>query len=81
MKPIDFKLSNATLRASENYPGSPAIPVLKDIQNGITVSCWKMSWKERLKSLFLGKVWVMAYYHALPTLQLEVCKNLVKVKD
>lgn len=32
------------------------LPAFKD-EDGVVVTCWKMSWIERLKVLFTGKVW------------------------
>lgn len=78
MKPIKFNLSNYLFKAPQYLPDCPDVPVLKDVRNGIVVSCWKMSWKERLSSLFLGKCWMITYHSSLPPIQLEIKKTLVK---
>lgn len=55
MKPIKFKEVNVTY--AENQPEYQPLPVCK-FQNGETVSCWKLSFKERIIILFTGKLWV-----------------------
>ena len=57
MNPIEFKHQNHVFGA--NQPEYKPLPVTKfDSQQGEVVSCWKMSWKERLKVLITGEVWV-----------------------
>jgi len=58
MKPIKFKEQNCTF--AESQPEYQPLPALKDeISEGCPViSCWKMSFKERLIVLFTGKLWV-----------------------
>ena len=57
MKPIDFEHRNIIF--AENQPEYMALPALKlDTKGGEVISCWEMSFKERLKVLFTGKVWM-----------------------
>lgn len=57
MKPIKFKHQNITF--AENQLEYMPLPALKiDSQNGEVVSCWKMTFIERVKVLITGKVWV-----------------------
>lgn len=67
MEPIDFKHSNKELQAPDEEATRQqygdavtdivALPVWTD---GIQcVSCWKMSWRERLSALLFGRCWVM----------------------
>lgn len=51
MRPVYFNESNVTV----SY-GETAIPALKDGKQ--VVSCWKMTWKDRISALLYGKVWV-----------------------
>ena len=55
MEPIKFKEQNCTY--AENQPEYLPLPVFKDI-NGIVVSCWKLSFTERIRILFNGKIWL-----------------------
>lgn len=54
MKPISFPEQNKTW-AKDQQPYLP-LPAYSDTVN--TVSCWKLSWRERLKLLFTGKLWL-----------------------
>ena len=48
MKPIKFPQSNVVY--AENQPEYIPLPAHKT-KNGIVTSCWKFSWKERLRIL------------------------------
>ena len=57
MKPIKFKEQNCTF--AENQPEYLPLPAFKDdTEEGQVISCWKLSFKERLKILFTGRLWV-----------------------
>ena len=55
MKPIKFKESNCVY--AEHQPDYLPLPAFKDI-DGLVISCWELSWRERLKLLFTGKMWL-----------------------
>lgn len=55
MKPIQFKESNIVF-AKDQLPYLP-LPARKD-EDGRVVSCWRASFKERLRLLFFGRVYV-----------------------
>ena len=63
MEPVNFQHSNKTLsppvRAAEKYSDNvddvESLHVWTDGEQ--CVSCWKMSWKERLLALWKGRVW------------------------
>lgn len=57
MKPIEFEHQN-TVYAKEQSEYMP-LPALKiEGPEGHVVSCWKMSFLERVKVLFTGVVWL-----------------------
>lgn len=57
MKPVKFKEQNITY--AENQPEYLPLPAFKnDSPQGEVVSCWKLSFRERLRILFTGKLWV-----------------------
>lgn len=57
MKPVDFKHRNVIY--AKDQPEYLPLPALKiDSVNGEVISCWKMSFLERIKVLFTGKVWL-----------------------
>ena len=63
MKPVTFKEQN-TVYAKDQKEYLP-LPVYKDAQ-GTIVSCWKMTFKERIKFLFTGKVYVSLMTFNMP---------------
>lgn len=57
MKPIKFKHQNTTF--AENQPEYENLPALKiDSPQGEVISCWGLTFKERIRVLFTGKMWV-----------------------
>ena len=55
MRPIEFKESNVIF--AKDQPEYQPLPVYKG-EDGLVVSCWKLSWRERAKILFTGKLWL-----------------------
>ena len=55
MKPIDFKGRNRVF--AKDQPEYGQLPAHKT-HGGLVTSCWKMSFKERLKVLMTGEVWL-----------------------
>ena len=57
MKPIEFKEQNIVMAESQSqYENLPAFK--SDDDDGIIISCWKLSLKERVRLLFKGNLWV-----------------------
>lgn len=57
MKPVNFKHQNVVF--AKYQPEYQPLPALKlDTPQGEVISCWQMSFKERIKVLFTGKVWL-----------------------
>jgi len=57
MKPIKFKHANTTF--AENQKEYQSLPALKiDGEKGVVISCWKLSFVEKIKILFTGKIWL-----------------------
>ena len=57
MKPIKFKEHNIVY--AENQPEYLPLPAHKNAtERGEVISCWKLSFKERVRILFTGKLWV-----------------------
>jgi len=55
MKPVTFKEANVNFAESQDQ--YETLPAFKD-NDGVVISCWKMSFIERLRILFHGKVWM-----------------------
>jgi len=57
MKPIRFK--QYTTIYAENQPPYIPLPVYEDdVKGGRVLHCWQLSFLERLKILFTGKLWI-----------------------
>lgn len=59
MKPIKFKESNKTLLTPKNIAGSKCLPLPVFSDGTDRVSCWRVTFLERLKILFTGKIWLV----------------------
>lgn len=82
MKAIKFKEHNVVL--AENQPQYTPLPVLRDQgTEGIVVSCYKMSFKDKLRAVFIGKIWIgqMTFHNPLqPQLISTKKKDLILPK-
>lgn len=57
MKPIEFKEQTAVY--GKGQPQYIPLPVFVNKgENGEVVSCWQLSFWERLRILFTGKIWL-----------------------
>lgn len=55
MKPIKFKEQNCTYAKNQDQYGN--LPAFLS-NDGVVVSCWKLSFTERLRLLFRGRLWL-----------------------
>ncbi len=79
MKPIEFPEANKTLVKPQGMTDEECgpLPVFNDGQQSI--SCWKMTWRERLAALFFGRVWLFVYFgETQPPVQLEAMETVFK---
>lgn len=56
MHPVKFKEHNMVF--AENQPEYLPLPAHRD-SDGIVTSCWKMSFIERIKILFTGRIYLL----------------------
>lgn len=57
MKPVEFKHQNVVF--AKDQPEYQPLPALRiESPTGEVVSCWKLSFKERVKIVFTGRVWL-----------------------
>lgn len=57
MKPIEFPESNVVF--AKDQPEYQPLPAFKNQSElGEVISCWQLSFPERLRLLFSGKLWV-----------------------
>jgi hypothetical protein len=79
MRPDKFEQANKGLTAPEGMTKDECgdLPVYND--GLMSISCWKMTWRERLSALFFGRVWL--WVHAgktQPPVALAVAKTIFK---
>ena len=55
MKPVAFKEQNTVF--AENQPEYIPLPAYRD-EIGEVISCWELTWKERLYLFYTGRLWV-----------------------
>lgn len=76
MKPVKFKESNITFAG--NQPEYLPLPAHRT-EDGQVISLWQLDWRERVKILFTGKLWlrVLTFNKALQPLALDVNRPFV----
>lgn len=58
MTPIKFKEANRNLSKPPNMTDAECSSLWVYSDGTQCISCWKMSWKQRIKALLFGKVWL-----------------------
>ena len=61
MKPVNFPESNRTFTKPQGMTDDECGPLSVHNDGVISISCWKMTWKERFSALFFGKAWLYVY--------------------
>lgn len=61
MKAVKFKEANKNLLKPSSMTDEECGTLWVFTDEKRCISCWKMTWKERLKALFFGKVWLSVY--------------------
>lgn len=77
MTPIDFPEQNKTLTKPQGMADEEcgSLPVYNDGQQSI--SCWRMTWRERLSALLHGTVWLQVYAgRTQPPVSLSASKTI-----
>lgn len=78
MKPIAFEEANVIYAKDQEQYGD--LPSFKyPDETGTVVSCWKLSFWERVKLLFTGKLWLtlMTFHNPLQPIYMTVDKEEV----
>lgn len=55
MRPITFAEQNTTY--AKDQPQYLPLPAHKD-EMGVVTTCWALSWRDRIKLLFTGRLWL-----------------------
>ena len=75
MNPIEFREQNVVYRKPDSMTDEEcsSLPICK--VDDMLISCWKLSWRERLRALFFGKVWLGVLGHGHPPVWLECSRT------
>ena len=78
MKPVNFILANSTVGKPESGKDLvQALPIFNDGERSL--SCWRMSWRERLSALVFGQAWLWVKAgKTMPPMSAEICRNPLK---
>lgn len=58
MVPVQFKEANKNLLKPEGMTDAECSSLWVYTDGKQCISCWKLSWKQRIKALLFGKVWL-----------------------
>lgn len=58
MIPVKFKEANRTLLKPSDMTDAECSSLWVYTDGVQCISCWKLSWKQRLKALLFGRVWL-----------------------
>jgi hypothetical protein len=82
MKPIKFPEANKLLGKPTDMTDDECGPLLVFNNGYQSVSCWKMTWRERLSALFFGKVWLWVVAgRTQPPVSLEATRTIFEKVD
>lgn len=82
MEPIKFPEANITF--AENQPEYKPLPAFKaNTPYGEVVTCWNLTFRERLRILFFGKLWLclMTFNKPLTPVFIATKKSEILVKN
>ena len=58
MKPVKFPEANKNLLKPQNMSEKECGSLWVFNDGNQCISCWKMTWKQRIKAIFWGRVWL-----------------------
>jgi hypothetical protein len=80
MEPIDFPQANVTYALDQ--PEYLPLPAKRE-ENGMVTSCWQLTWRERFKILFSGRlyIWQLTFNQPLQPIRPDVALYLDPYKN
>jgi hypothetical protein len=82
MKPIKFKEANRNLLKPDSMTDEECRSLWVYTNGHECLSCWKMSWKQRLSALFFGTVWVDIFSGGTqPPIWVDCTRTVFKQED
>ncbi len=74
MTPIPFAEANTTLLAPPGMPDCEDLPCYRG--EGMVVSLWQLTWRERFIALLFGVVWLRVNGDTQPPLAIDAMKTV-----
>jgi len=74
MMPITTNITNDKLLPATGTEDHVAVLPITRSDNMIS-SCWKMTWRERMRTLFTGRIWFDCMGKTHPAIRLRVVEN------
>lgn len=71
MRGIEFPQANTKLLPPEGQEAEVYALHIHRTEDGRVISCWQMTWGERLQALLTGKVWLHVWGRTHPPLAIE----------
>lgn len=77
MKPIKFNQANKNLLKPDSMTEDECSSLWVYTDGNQCISCWKMNWKQRIKALFFGKIWLSVMSgRTQPPVWIDCCKTV-----
>ena len=77
MIPIKFKQANKNLLKPDSMTEDECSSLWVYTDGNQCISCWKMNWKQRIKALFFGKIWLSVMSgRTQPPVWIDCCKTV-----
>jgi len=77
MKPIKFEEATKNLSKPDSMTDEECSSMWVYSDGQQCISCWKMNWKDRLKALFYGRVWLgVVSGHSQPPVWVDPSKTV-----
>lgn len=71
MKPADFPQANRTFTKPASMTDEECAPLRVHDTGEALISCWRLTWRERLGVLFRGRVWLWIMGQGHPPVVVE----------
>lgn len=82
MKPIKFEQANKNLLKPESMTDEECSSLWVYNDGRKCINCWRLTWKERIKALLFGRVWLSVLSgRTQPPAWLACCKTVFLKED
>ena len=70
-RPTDFKEANFTYTKPPGMTDEECVSLRVYRAEGLAISCWRLSWRERIVALLTGRLWLHVLGNGHPPIALE----------